>query len=149
MDEIGAHLKKIHILLERRRNYEYREYDLTSTQLDILEYLYFNDTNKNSLSDIAVFFGVKHTSVLHVLKILDRKEFICRGESPKGSRCKPILLTQKGRDIMQSHLGSHTGLSSLLLDGIPDKDAEILEKSLQRIYQNLLKNQPDALKTQP
>lgn len=145
MNEIGAYLKKIHILLERRRNYEYREYGLTSTQLDILEYLYFNKTGKNSLSDIAAFFGVQHTSVIHVLKILDRKELISRGESPKGSRCKPILLTQKGRGIIQSHLCCNTGLSSLLLAGIPEGDLQILEKSLRRIYQNLEDNPPDRL----
>ena len=68
MNQIGLYLKKIHILLERRRNYEYRDYNLTSTQIDILEYLYFNSDGKNTLSDIAAFFGEHQTSVIHVLK---------------------------------------------------------------------------------
>lgn len=142
MNEIGCYMKKIHILLERRRNYDYREYGLTSTQLDILEYLYFNDADKNSLTDIAAFFGVQHTSVLHVLKVLDRKGLICRKDAREGSRCKPILLTLQGRNIVQSHVGDRASLDLLLLAGIPQQNLEILEKSLCQMYQNLLQEQP-------
>ena len=42
MNEIAVYIKKIHTQLERHRNYRYRDYDLTSTQLDIMEYLYFH-----------------------------------------------------------------------------------------------------------
>lgn len=137
MNQIGLYLKKIHIILERRRNYEYRDYDLTSTQIDILEYLYFNGSDKNTLSDIAAFFGVQHTSVIHVLKILEKKELIYRKESSRDSRCKAILLTPKGAVIMKKHLGSSAGHESLLCAGIPEENMEILEKSLFQIYQNL------------
>ncbi|GFI47016.1 transcriptional regulator SlyA [Lachnospiraceae bacterium] len=142
MNQIGLYLKKIHILLERRRNYEYRDYNLTSTQIDILEYLYFNSDGKNTLSDIAAFFGVQHTSVIHVLKILEKKELIHRRESSLDSRCKAILLTQKGFTIMKSHLGCPASQESRLCADIPEKDLEILEKSLRQIYQNLQRNQP-------
>ena len=137
MNEIGIYLKKIHILLERKRNYEYRDYNLTSTQLDIMEYLYFNQTGKNTLCDIAAFFGVQHTSVIHVLKILEKKELICRGESSGCSRSKPILLTQNGRNLMQNHLSNATDHDALLFAGIPKQDLEALERSLRQIYQNL------------
>lgn len=142
MNQIGMYLKKIHILLERRRNYEYRDYDLTSTQIDILEYLYFNGDDKNTLSDIALFFGVQHTSVIHVLKILEKKELIHRKESSRDSRCKAILLTQKGSAIVKSHLGCRTGHESLLCANIPEEDLQRLEKSLRQIYHNLQQNQP-------
>ena len=80
MNQIGLYLKKIHILLERRRNYEYRDCNLTSTQIDILEYLYFHKGDQNTLSGIAAFFGVKHTSVIHVLKILEKKDGLSKKE---------------------------------------------------------------------
>ncbi len=137
MNEIGVYLKKIHILLERKRNYEYREYNLTSTQLDIVEYLYFNQTGKNTLCDIAAFFGVQHTSVIHVVKILEKKELICRKESSGCSRSRPILLTQSGKDIMQNHLAHSTDYEALLFAGIPKPDMEALERALRQIYENL------------
>ena len=137
MNQIGLYLKKIHIILERRRNYEYRDYDLTSTQIDILEHLYFNGSEKNTLSDIAAFFGVQHTSVIHVLKILENKELIYRKESSRDSRCKAILLTPQGDAIMKKHLGSSASHETLLCAGIPRENMEILENSLRQIYQNL------------
>jgi Transcriptional regulators len=137
MNEIGVHLKKIHILLERKRNYEYREYNLTSTQLDIMEYLYFSPAGKNTLCDIASFFGVQHTSVIHVLKILEKKELICRREASGCARSKPILLTQNGRAIMENHLTHSADHDALLFAGIPQQDLEVLERSLRQIYQNL------------
>lgn len=145
MNDIGIYLKKIHTLLERRRNYEYREYDLTSTQLDVLEYLYFNTKQKNTLSDIAFFFGVQHTSVIHVLKILEKKGFICKERAKQGSRCKPILLTQRGFDIMQSHLCCPSDLETILFSNISKENIIILEKLLQQIYENLMRHQPDNL----
>lgn len=147
MNEIGKYMKKIHILMERQRNIEYRGYDLTSTQIDIMEYLYFNCDGKNTLSDIAAFFGVQHTSVIHVLKILEKKELIYRKESPKDCRCKAILLTQKGRDIIHSHLGCPAARNAFLYAGISEAELEITEKSLRQIYQNLLQNQTDGFHT--
>jgi len=179
MNKIAVYIKKIHTQLERRRNYRYRDYDLTSTQLDIMEYLYFHtlphlnsagqpyssnhscDSNvfgglegtgggqKNSLSGLAAFFGVQHTSVIHVLKILEKKELIYRKESPKDCRCKAILLTQKGRDIIHSHLGCPAGRNAFLYAGIPEKELEIMEKSLRQMYQNLLENQTDGFHASP
>lgn len=143
MNQIGLCLKKIHILLERRRNYEYRDYNLTSTQIDLLEYLYFHKGDQNTLSHIAAFFGVQHTSVIHVLKILETKELIYRRESPADSRRKAILLTQKGFAVMKSHLGCRAEHESLLCAGIPETDLEILERSLLQIYRNLRQNEPD------
>ena len=142
-------MKKIHILMERQRNIAYRGYNLTSTQIDIMEYLYFNCDGKNTLSDIVAFFGVQHTSVIHVLKILEKKELIYRKESPKDCRCKAILLTQKGRDIIHSHLGCPAGRNAFLYAGIPEKELEIMEKSLRQMYQNLLENQTDGFHASP
>lgn len=149
MNQIGLYLKKIHILLERRRNYEYRDCNLTSTQIDILEYLYFHKGDQNTLSGIAAFFGVKHTSVIHVLKILEKKELIRREEPPADSRRKAILLTQKGFTAMKNHLGSHAEHESLLCAGIPETDLEILERSLLKIYSNLRQNEPDNAAGEP
>ncbi len=172
MNEIAVYIKKIHTQLERRRNYRYRDYDLTSTQLDIMEYLYFHtlphlnsagqpyssnhscDSNvfgglegtgggqKNSLSGLAAFFGVQHTSIIHVLKILEKKGLIQRESSRQGARCKPILLTQKGHDLIQSHLCCPSDMDAVLFAHIPPENFPVLEQSLRQMYENLLHDQP-------
>lgn len=147
MNRIGSYLKKIHILLERMRNHEYRDCGLTGVQIDILEYLYFDDEDRNTLSDLAAFFGVQHTSVIHVLKILEKKELICRRESARDLRRREILLTKKGTEIMESHLGCADRHDALLFSGISKADLQILEGLLGQIYENLRKNQSGSTDT--
>ena len=143
MHPIGIYLKKIHTQMERRRNCHYREYNLTSTQLDLMEYLYFHDGQQSTLSDISSFFGVQHTSVIHVLKVLEKKGFIRKEECRQGSRCKPILLTQKGKDIIQLHRCCPSDIESVLFANIPQEHLLILEQSLRQIYENLMHDAPD------
>lgn len=138
MHQIGIYIKKIHTQLERCRNCHYREYNLTSTQLDLIEYLYFHSGQQNSLSDIASFFGVQHTSVIHVLKVLEKKGFIRKGDCKQGSRCKPILLTEKGRDIIQAHHCCPSDIDAALFYNIPQEHLQILEQSLRQMYENLM-----------
>lgn len=176
MNEIAVFIKKIHTQLERRRNFRYRDYDLTSTQLDIMEYLYFHNLEchngagtpdfydhpcnpnvlagpdragngtKNSLSDIAAFFGVQHTSIIHVLKILEKKGLIRRESGRQGSRSKPIFLTQKGHDLIQSHLCCPSDMDAVLFANIPPENFPVLEQSLRQMYENLLRDEQEDIR---
>ena len=78
MDELRCIFKKIYNQLETGFNKAYKKYGLTSTQLDILLYLSEKSGTDSTLTDIAAHFGVKHTSVIHVLKVLEKKGFIRR-----------------------------------------------------------------------
>ena len=98
MDKAKRYFKKIHNQLETGFTKAYKEYGLTSTQLDILLYLSENPAGENTLTDIASHFGVKHTSVIHVLKLLEKKGLI-RKNPVQGTRAKPILLTDKGESL--------------------------------------------------
>ena len=93
-----------------------------------------------TLSDIAAHFDVKHTSVIHVLKLLDQKGFICKSEI-QGARAKPILLTDSGRQLGEQ-LASEIRQKSPLLDeimfaGLSEADRQLLDKMLEQIYRNL------------
>ena len=98
MDEPKLYFKKIHNQLEAGFNKEYKKYGLTSTQLDVLMYLSRETGREVTLSDIAARFDVRHTSVIHVLKLLEQKGFICKSEI-SGTRARPILLTDSGRQL--------------------------------------------------
>lgn len=140
MDELKSYFKKIHNQLEAGFNKEYRKYGLTSTQLDVLMYLSQETDRENTLSDIAAYFGVRHTSVIHVLKLLEQKGFICKS-TVQGARAKPILLTDSGKQLGEQ-LISEIRQKSPLLDeimfaGLSESDRQLLEKMLHQIYKNL------------
>ena len=99
-NEVGRNFKKINILLERGRNHDLKLWGLTGTQMEIMEYLHDRNGEECVLSNIAAFFDVKHTSVLHVVKILEKKGLIGR-EEKQGGRLRRIYLTAAGKALMQ------------------------------------------------
>lgn len=140
MDEPKIYFKKIHNQLEAGFNKEYKRYGLTSTQLDVLMYLSQETGRETTLSDIAAHFDVRHTSVIHVLKLLEQKGFICKS-AVSGTRTKPILLTDTGRQLGEQ-IASELKQKSPLLDeimfaGLSEADRQYLGKMLEQIYQNL------------
>lgn len=140
MNEPKLYFKKIHNLLEAGFNKEYKKYGLTSTQLDVLMYLAQKTGAEITLSDIAIHFNVRHTSMIHVLKLLEQKGFICKSDV-QGARAKPILLTDRGRQLGE-HLASEIQQKSPLLNkimfaGLSEADRQHLDRMLEQIYQNL------------
>ena len=142
MDDLKFYFKKIHNRLETGFNKAYKKYGLTSTQLDVLMYLSQEAGTKNSLTDIAAHFGVRHTSVIHVLKLLEKKGFICKS-TVQGARAKPILLTDSGKQLISEIKQKSPLLDEIMFVGLSEHDKQILEKMLEQIYQNL---ESDAFK---
>ena len=140
MDELKLYFKKIHNQLEAGFNKKYKKYGLTSTQLDVLMYLSQETDNEITLSNIAAHFGVKHTSVIHVLRILEQKGFICKS-TVKGTRTKPIILTESGKQLGEQVISEIRQKSPLLDEimfaGLSEADKQLLEKMLNQIYNNL------------
>ncbi|MDE7318820.1 MAG: MarR family transcriptional regulator [Lachnospiraceae bacterium] len=140
MNEPGCYFKKIHNQLEAGFNRKYKKYGLTSTQLDVLIYLSRHSGSKRTLTDIAAHFGVRHTSVLHVLKLLEKKGMICKSAA-SGTRSRPILLTDSGKQLADQILSEIEQASPLLeeimFSGLSRTDRLLLEKMLRQIYENL------------
>lgn len=140
MHELKNYFKKIHNQLEAGFTREFKKYGLTSTQLDILIYLSREADRENTLSDIAAYFDVRHTSVIHVLKLLEQKGFICKSPA-QGTRTKPILLTENGKQLGEKLIGEIEQRSPLLDEimfaGLSEADKQLLEKMLRQVYQNL------------
>ncbi|MDE6661732.1 MAG: MarR family transcriptional regulator [Lachnospiraceae bacterium] len=144
MDELKLYFKKIHNQLEAGFNKKYKKYGLTSTQLDVLLYLSQETDSEITLSNIAAHFGVKHTSVIHVLKLLEQKGFICKS-TVQGTRAKPIILTESGKQL-GNQIISEIRQKSPLLDeimfaGLSEAEQLLLEKMLRQVYTNLQSEQ--------
>ena len=137
MNEIGCYLKKIHNQLENDFNRKFKKYDLTSTQLDVLEYLAQHADADHTLSDIAAYFDVRHTSMIHVLKLLEGKGFICRSSTSADSRAKPVSLTDRGRQIVLDVSKSCPAFHQQMFSGISDEEQKLLARLLDQIYKNL------------
>lgn len=135
MFQTGIYLKKIQLALERGRNRILKKYDLTAPQMDTLVYLAMHEDSENTLSAIAEYFGVKHTSTIHVLKLLEKKGFIYREET--GSRTKQIFLTEKGQSVLEEDKKAVDYVDGVMLGGLTPEEQKELDCYLKRIYENL------------
>lgn len=140
MDELKLYFKKIHNQLESGFTKAFQKYGLTSTQQDILLYLYWNCDAETTLTDISAHFGVRHTSVIHVLRLLEKKDFI-RRNTAQGTRSKPILLTESGVELCRQLAAEikqiDPVLDKIMFAGLSENDRLHLEKMLRQIYRNL------------
>lgn len=137
MNDIGLLIKKISNKLECRRNRCLKEFGLTGTQMDLLVYLYSHQERENTLSDIAAFFDIQHTSVIHVLKILEEKDYITKIPTKRNPRFKNICLTDKSFTIMKQIHSDIAAVHEQMVQGLSPKDQEELVGLLNQIYGNV------------
>ncbi|MDE7311190.1 MAG: MarR family winged helix-turn-helix transcriptional regulator [Eubacterium sp.] len=136
MNEIKCYFKKIHLLLEAGFTRALRSYGLTCTQFDILAYLAQEKDVPHTLTAISTHFGVKHTSVIHVLKILEKNGFIYKSASAD-ARAKTILLTSHAHQVLAELRKNSPLLNEILFAGLSEDDLHRLERMLRQIYANL------------
>jgi len=136
MNELKCYFKKIHNQLDASFNRALRKYRLTSAQFDILAYLSENTENRTTLTDISAHFGVRHTSVIHVLKILEKNNLITKSKSSDG-RSKTITLTSRGLQIIAEIKKQGPLVSGIVFAGLSENELQLLEKMLEKICKNL------------
>ena len=139
MSHTGLLLKKISNRLECNRNRALKELGLTATQVDLLYYLYSHQEQENTLSDITAFFGIQHTSTIHVLKILEEKGYILKKPTKRNPRFKNICLTDKGYPLMEKFDANIAAIHQQLFAGITESEITELDRLLKIIYNNLEK----------
>ena len=139
MSHTGLLLKKISNRLECNRNRALKELGLTATQVDLLYYLYSHQEQENTLSDITAFFGIQHTSAIHVLKILEEKGYILKKPTKRNPRFKNICLTDKGYPLMEKFDANIAAIHQQLFAGITESEITELDTLLKIIYNNLEK----------
>lgn len=137
MDDTGLLLKKISNRMECNRNRSLKKLGLTATQLDLLYYLYSHREQENTLSDITAFFGIQHTSAIHVLKILEEKGYIYKEPTKRNPRFKNICLADKGLPLMEEVNANIALVQKQMFSGISESEQAELGRLLNIIYENL------------
>ncbi len=137
MNKTGSYLKRIMIRMARGRNRLLRKCGFTGPQMDLLEFLTEHQEEDCTISGAARYFDVKHTSVLHVLKLLESRGLVWREGSEEGGRSKTIYLTEKAKEMLALNRETAKAADECLLEGFSQEERELLETYLERIYKNL------------
>ncbi|WP_300702757.1 MarR family transcriptional regulator [uncultured Brachyspira sp.] len=94
---IGKLIKELHTALDNRFNRFLDKHKLTSSQMDILMFLYHNEEKVINQRDIENFLGLSNPTITGTLYRLEKKGFIKRKVSLDDKRYKEIYLTAKSK----------------------------------------------------
>lgn len=97
---IGQLIKQANNSLTQKMNMFARQYDLTGTQMSVIDFLGRCPDHECEQKAIEIEFDIKRSSTTVLLKRLIKKEIIVRYPSSSDSRKKVIKLTSKGEKLL-------------------------------------------------
>lgn len=134
---IGFLIKQINNVYEKDFNKILKSIGITSSQCEVLDYLFHSSKENITQRDIERHLNLKNPTVTGLLKRLDEKGFILSVPSAADKRCKNIFLTEKAYDIQKKMEAGRKKSDRQLTRGMTKKEIQTLEKSLEKVLYNI------------
>lgn len=134
---IGFLIRQINNIYEKDFNQMLKRIGITSSQCEVLDYLFHSSEEEITQRDIERHLNLKNPTVTGLLKRLEEKGFVLIVSSNKDKRCKNIYLTEKAYDIQKKMEASRKKSDRMLTLGMKDKEIQALEKVLEKVLYNI------------
>lgn len=134
-NRVGAWLRVLEQKVEKSGNALLKDSGITVMQLRVLRYVRVHP-EESQIADISEFFGVTHTSMVHVVNSLEEKKYVLR-EPIRRSRGKKIVLTENGRKLADENENRIECVEEALTDGFSEQDKAELLEMMKRMNSNL------------
>lgn len=134
---IGFLIKQINNVYEKDFNKILKSIGITSSQCEVLDYLFHSSKENITQRDIERHLNLKNPTVTGLLKRLDEKGFILSVPSTEDKRCKNIYLTEKAYDIQKKMEAGRKKSDRQLTRGMTKKEVQALEKTLEKVLYNI------------
>ncbi len=142
MDNIGQLIKQISNILINDLNKRLKKYDITFSQLQVL--LVIKNNSKICQKDIAEVLKIKHTSLLDILKILERKELVIKSISESNAKYSEISLTTKGNETIKNMDLGKDKTQKMMADTLGYSSVEVMISKFKEVLNNLEKGGYDV-----
>lgn len=138
-EHLGYHFKRINEAFVARTNKSLKKFNLTSTQMDILMYLFHSAENKTTQRDIEKYYNLSHSTVIGVLQRLTEKGYITVEQSLDDKRQRNVNLTQKAFEVKQYILNHRQKIQNSFSENFSESELSSLVESLKKVYDILQK----------
>ena len=135
--KIGHLIKVISNQLDAGKNERLKQDNLTSSQLELLFFLEGRRGTVTSQKDIGEYFGVRHTTVIHILKRVEEKGYIGRRVNQENAKYRDVYLTDKGSGKVAEVTNKRRVIEAMLVRGMSETEQEELKRLLAKVYDNL------------
>lgn len=103
----------------------------------ILGFLYENAGREIFQKDIETEFSIARSTVTSIVKLMEKKGYICRESVKQDARLKKLVLTEKGREIHEQHIGYIDMLEEQCKRNITPEEMELFLRIAGKLKQNL------------
>lgn len=134
---VGKLIKEIGTALDNHRNRFFEKYNLTSSQIDALIFIFINSKNIINQKDIEKFLRLKNPTVTGILSRLEKKGFIKRSVSITDKRHKEMILTQKSKNMREKVFQDMKKDMDTLLSNMSENEKESLKYLLSKLLENI------------
>lgn len=134
---IGFLIRQINNVYEKDFNQMLKRIGITSSQCEVLDYLFHSSKEEITQRDIERHLNLKNPTVTGLLKRLEEKGFVLIVPSNKDKRCKNVFLTEKAYDIQKKMEASRKKSDRMLTLGMKEKEIQALEKVLEKVLYNI------------
>lgn len=134
---VGFLVKQINNIYEKDFNNQLKRLDLTSSQAEVLDYLFRCDEEEVNQKDIEKALSLKNPTVTGILKRMEEKGFVMILPSEKDKRCKNVYLTEQAYDIEKKMEAARRKIDKNLTLGMTKREVQALQKVLNKVLYNI------------
>ncbi len=134
---LGYKIKQINNIYERDFNNSLRKLGITSSQAEVLDFLFNADEEEVSQRDIERALSLSNPTVTGILKRLEENGFLFTVPNGADKRKKNIYPTEQAFAVKRKMDMARRKINKNLTIDMTKKEAEALEKMLDRVLYNV------------
>lgn len=137
-ERIGFQTFLLHCAIKNKKNQDYEAIDLTSSQVDLLMYIYHYEKEQNVQQvDLERRFNLSNPTVTGIIQRLEAKGFVTREVSESDKRCKFLHTTKQTKKVHDYMDEKRQENNELLTKGFSDEEKEELSRLLEKAITNM------------
>ena len=145
-NRIGLEIRKLDHMLSRNLTANVKASGIDEITLMhgwIIRYLYENRNEEVFQKDIEKNFSVGRSTVTNIIKLMEKRGYLCREAVEKDARLKRVLLTEKGIHTHEAIEALIDRMNERTLEGISDEELEVFDRVVERLKENIRRQQEE------
>lgn len=136
-ENTGRLIGKLGNAINTQVNREVGQYNLTSSQVDVLNYLIHRQGQETNQRDLERQLGISNPTVTGIVQRLEAKGLIRREQSETTRSAKRLILTERALELSDIMIRGTDNLERELVKGVSDEELETFTDVLHRMLKNL------------
>lgn len=144
---IGLEIRKLDHMLSRNLTANVKESgidEMTIMHGWIIRYLYENREKEIFQKDIEKNFSVGRSTITNIIKLMEKRGYLCREAVEKDARLKKVLLTEKGIQAHETIEALIDRMNERTLDGISDEELRVFDQVVEKLKENIRRQQKEV-----